>query len=297
MVEGGDKDSFRPATVPTPAHRRLDGQMPRANIDENIVLHGDSRRASSYEAVLGRASVPLLHADPPYCLLVRRNKRGQAREPKRAKINHAAVSRFEDVSAYRAFTRTWLLPAAARLTDDGHAIIWTNLLGRPPIREVAAEAGLAFHGEFQWAKLGKQGNAGEKLARLYEVALIFGRTPAPALRPGDACPPRFFISGFDVEGEAGRWEHHPNHKPFSVLEPLLRGYSQPGDRVLEPFSGSGSTAAACVQLGRKVSAIELRETWAKVSRERLRATEGGGRGEGEGQGEGQGDGAHTEADR
>lgn len=248
--------------------------MQRTEVDENIVLQGDSRRPSSYVAVLGDSPVPLLHADPPYCLLVRRNKRGQAREPKKAKVNHAAVSRFADVTAYRDFTRAWLLPAAARLTEDGHAIIWTNLLGRPPIQEVAADAGLVFHGEFQWAKLGRQGNAGEKIARLYELALIFGRQPAPTLGPEDPCPQRFFISGFDVEGEAGRWDHHPNHKPFSLLEPLLRGYSRPGDRVLEPFSGSGSTAAACVQLGRKVSAIELRETWAKVSGARLREAAG-----------------------
>jgi site-specific DNA-methyltransferase (adenine-specific) len=245
--------------------------MLRTEVDGNIVLQGDSRRPSSYMAVLGDALVPLLHADPPYCLLVRRNKRGQERDPKHAKVNHAAVSRFEDVKAYRDFTRAWLLPAAARIHPTGHAIIWTNLLGCPPIVEIAAEAGLTHHGEFQWAKLGKDGNSGERLARLYEIALIFGRRGATPLAPGDPSPPRSFISGFDVEGEAGRWEHHPNHKPFSVLEPLLRGYSRPGERVLEPFSGSGSTAAACARLGRKVSAIELRETWARVSGERLLA--------------------------
>jgi site-specific DNA-methyltransferase (adenine-specific) len=245
--------------------------MLRTEVDGNIVLQADSRRPSSYAAVLGDDTVPLLHADPPYCLLVRRNKRGQERDPKKAKINHSAVTRYETVADYAAFTRQWLLPAAERVREGGHAVIWTNLLGTEPIAQVAAEAGLVAHGTFLWAKLGKQHNAGERLARLYEVALVFGRAPQPTLAPGDACPPRHFVSGYDVEGEAGRWEHHPNHKPFSLLEPILRYYTRPGDRVLEPFSGSGSTAAAAVRLGRKASALELREPWARVSGERLRA--------------------------
>jgi len=245
--------------------------MLRTEVDGNVVLQADSRRPSSYTAVLGEATVPLLHADPPYCLLVRRGRKGQKRDPKAAKINHSAVTRYEDVADYRRFTRAWLLPAAERIAADGHAVIWTNLLGRQPITEVAEEAGLVPHGHFLWAKLGKKGNVGEQVARLYEVALVFGRAPEPALAPGDPAPPRHHISGYDDDGEAGDWEHHPNHKPMSLLAPILRYYSRPGDRVLEPFSGSGSTAAAAVRLGRKASALELRETWARVSGERLRA--------------------------
>lgn len=247
--------------------------VPRHRVEHAgcVVQQGDARRPSTYRSVLGDERAALLHADPPYCLLVRRNKRGQRREAKGAKLDHPAVRRFESVGEYRTFTERWLRPAVGCLGPEGHAVVWTNLLGQEPIREVAASEGLHEHGVFAWAKLGKGGNSGERLARLYEVALIFGRAPAPELGPGDPCPPRHFISGFDVEGEAGTWEHHPNHKPFSLLEPLLRHYSRPGELVLEPFSGSGSTAAAAVRLGRRVGAIELRAQWAEVSGRRLLA--------------------------
>lgn len=245
--------------------------MQRTEIDGNILLQADSRRPSSYTAVLGDARVPLLHADPPYCLLVRRGRTGRKRDPKPAKLNHSAVTRYEDVAAYLRFTRAWLLPAAMRVADGGHAVIWTNLLGRAPIERVAREAGLVAHGHFLWAKIGKKGNAGERIARLYEVALVFGREPGPELQPGDIAPPRHHISGYDDDGEAGDWQNHPNHKPLSLLSPLLRFYTRPGERILEPFSGSGSTAAAAVTLGRKASALELRETWARVGGERLLA--------------------------
>ncbi|HCH65511.1 MAG: site-specific DNA-methyltransferase, partial [Deltaproteobacteria bacterium] len=196
---------------------------------------------------------------------------GRARSPKRAKIDNASVRRFETVGEYSRFTERWMRPAVACLSADGHAVIWTNLLGRDPILEVATREGLVHHGTFLWAKLGKAGNSGEKLARLYEVALIFGRHPRPEPAPEDRLPPRHFVSGYDVEGAASQWEGHPNHKPFSLLEPLLRWYSAPGDVVLEPFSGSGSTAAAAVRLGRTARALEIRAQWARVSGERLQA--------------------------
>ena len=248
--------------------------MLRTEVAGHIVQQADSRLASSYRAVLGACQVPLLHADPPYCLLQRRNRKGQARSAKRVKIDHESVRRYDNMAEYHRFTERWLSPALSCVAENGTAVIWTNLLGREPLVAVAGACGFALHGTYLWAKLGKAGNSGEKLARLYEVALIFGRGAPPVLAAGDSSPPRHFISGYDVEGEAGRWESHPNHKPFSVLEPLIRYYSRPGDIVLEPFSGSGSTAAAAATLGRVARVLELREQWARVSGERLSALVG-----------------------
>lgn len=244
-------------------------QSEKVLTDSNMVIHGDSTTAESYHRALSGQPCQMLFADPPYCLLVRRNSRGKKRDPKRAKINHEAVKRYENVREYRTFTHAWMQHACTHLTPTGHAVIWTNFLGQQPILDVAKALGLHFHGTYQWAKLGKKGQGNERLARLYEVGLIFGMVPAPPLSPSDPAPPRYMISGYDVEGEAQTWNNHPNHKPYTVLEPLLRHYTQPGDRILDPFSGSGSTAAACVKLNRRVSAIELRPHWAQTSQQRL----------------------------
>ena len=233
------------------------------------LLCGDATDPRSYETLLGLSPVALLHADPPYCLLTRRNKRGQRRDPKRAKINHEAVRRFDDVRAFRRFTDAWLAPALDRVAEDGHAIVWNNFLGRAPIRSIFERRGWSFHGTYQWAKLTREGGGNERAARLYEVALIFGRRPAPPPGPDERLPPRHVITGYDDDGEAGDWDHHPNHKPRSVLEPLLRAYSQTGDWVLEPFAGSGSTAAAAVALGRRAATLEIRPRWAEITARRL----------------------------
>jgi site-specific DNA-methyltransferase (adenine-specific) len=79
------------------------------------------------------------------------------------------------------------------------------------------------------------------------------------------------VAGYDEEGEAARWGSHPNHKPFGVLEPLIRAWSRPGELVLDCFAGSGSIPAAAVRLDRDVACIEIEPEWAERVRARLRS--------------------------
>ncbi len=62
---------------------------------------------------------------------------------------------------------------------------------------------------------------------------------------------------------------HPTQKPLAVLLPMIEVFSNPGDLVLDPFAGSGSTGAAAVQLGRRAHMIERREDYCQLARQRL----------------------------
>ncbi len=232
-------------------------------------VRGDAREEETYRRTLGAARAALLLTDPPYCLLTRRRKGGDVRE-KRAgvKIDRDPVVRFEDVRAYRKFTEEWLPKAAAHV--DGPLIVWTNFLGKEPIRAVARGLGVSEAGEFVWAKRTSQTEGNEQLLRVYETALVFARTPPPPLQPGD--PPRVWCvaAGYDDDGEAQRWGSHPNHKPFSVLEALVRQWSRPGDLILDPFAGSGSIPAAALRLGRGAACSELEQDWAERAAARLK---------------------------
>ena len=77
------------------------------------------------------------------------------------------------------------------------------------------------------------------------------------------------VAGYEEEGEAARWGSHPNHKPFGVLEPLIRSWSRPGELILDCFAGSGSIPAAASRLGREVACIELEEEWAQQVTRRM----------------------------
>jgi len=229
-------------------------------------VQGDARREETYAAALRGEMAQLLLTDPPYCLLTRRRKGGAPRD-KRAgvKIDREPVLRFEDVRAYRQFSEEWLTKAAAHV--GGPVIIWTNFLGKEPLRAVARGLGLVEAGEFVWAKKSSEREGNEQLLRVYETALVFLRRPLPPPRDGDAPRVWCVAAGYDEDGEAARFGSHPNHKPFSVLEALLRQWSRPGELVLDPFAGSGSIPAAALRLGRRAACSEVRPEWAgQISR-------------------------------
>ena len=248
-------------------------------------VHGDAREAATYQRALGGERAHLLLTDPPYCLLVRRRKGGDERDKRRGvKIDRDPVVRFEDVREYRKFTEEWLPKAVAALEPGAPLVIWTNFLGKEPIRTVARALGYgALAGEFTWAKWTTEKQGNEQLLRVYEVALVLLREPLPAAAPGDLPRSWCVAAGYDDEGEAQRWGAHPNHKPFSVIEPLVRTWSRPGELVLDPFAGSGSIPAAALRLGRRAACSEIDPAFASLVEERLR--ESGPRGEAGARGE------------
>lgn len=62
---------------------------------------------------------------------------------------------------------------------------------------------------------------------------------------------------------------HPTEKPVSGLVPLIRAFTRPGDVVLDPFCGSGSTLVAAKQICRHYIGIELDPTLAAAAEARL----------------------------
>lgn len=66
---------------------------------------------------------------------------------------------------------------------------------------------------------------------------------------------------------------HPTAKPLELVEWLVRSYSNDGDVVLDPFSGSGTTLAACQIAGRRGIGCELNEDYVRIATERLSAIE------------------------
>jgi|CXWL01.1.fsa_nt_gi site-specific DNA-methyltransferase (adenine-specific) len=66
---------------------------------------------------------------------------------------------------------------------------------------------------------------------------------------------------------------HPTAKPLELVEWLVRSYSNEGDVVLDPFSGSGTTLAACMIAGRNGIGCEIDETYFHTAANRLEEVE------------------------
>ena len=63
---------------------------------------------------------------------------------------------------------------------------------------------------------------------------------------------------------------HPTQKPVSVLKPLVESFLNPGDVVLDPFCGSGSTLLAARELNCRFLDIELSKQYFDLAEQRLR---------------------------
>jgi modification methylase len=66
---------------------------------------------------------------------------------------------------------------------------------------------------------------------------------------------------------------HPTQKPEALLRRVLLSSSNPGDLVLDPFFGSGTTGVVAKQLGRHFIGIERDKTYAKAAKARVGQTE------------------------
>ena len=66
---------------------------------------------------------------------------------------------------------------------------------------------------------------------------------------------------------------HPTQKPIKLMLRLIEDFTDPGDLILDPFCGSGTTGVAALRLGRRFIGVELKPKWAELARERLRAEE------------------------
>jgi len=62
---------------------------------------------------------------------------------------------------------------------------------------------------------------------------------------------------------------HPTEKPTAVVSPLIQNSTDPGDLILDPFMGSGTTLRAAKDLGRKAIGIEIEERYCEIAAKRL----------------------------
>ena len=127
-----------------------------------------------------------------------------------------------------------------------------------------------------WCKNNKTGFLNSRLMPLrnHETVMLFGKPghqktatfnpPNGAVHPCSVLP-------FDHErGNNQQSQHaHPTQKPLQLMGYLLMLYSNPGDLVLDPFAGSGTTLEAAMKLGRQFIGIERERQYYEIACKRL----------------------------
>lgn len=66
-----------------------------------------------------------------------------------------------------------------------------------------------------------------------------------------------------------RYGSHPTEKPVSLMREIILDFTRPGQSILDPFMGSGTTGVACAKLGRKFIGIEIDPTYFDIACKRI----------------------------
>lgn len=155
--------------------------------------------------------------------------------------------------------KDWLPLLPAVLRDDAHVYIFSNDRNLSAAREAAEAAGLIFHRLLVWDKCAALPN------RWYQQTCEF----VLFMRKGKA----FMINDPSTKALQKLFQRdeseHPTEKPVELCGLYIRNSTKPGELVLDPFSGSGTTGVACVRFGRKYIGIEQDPKWFDVSCRRI----------------------------
>lgn len=228
-------------------------------------------------------SVDLIFADPPYNLQLG----GELRRPNETVVDAVTESwdQFGGFGAYDRFTQSWLKAARRVLKDDG--ALWVIGSYHNIFRVGTALQDLDFWilNDIVWRKTNPMPNfRGKRFTNAHETLVWCAKSPDARytfnyeamkalnedlqMRSDWVLP---ICTGNErLKDDSGR-KAHPTQKPEALLHRLLLATTKPGDVVLDPFFGVGSTGAAAKRLGRHYIGIEREESYAGHARKRLAA--------------------------
>lgn len=156
-----------------------------------------------------------------------------------------------------------MLTAAVRLLDEDCCCCGGG--PKPTFAWVADRMdrqGLSFFHSVIWDK--RNPGLGWRYRRQHEMVMIAHREGGTLRWQDDAKAVRNIYSCMPP-----RERQHPNEKPVGMVADFLEWHSYPGDMILDPFMGSGTTGVAALSMGRKFIGIELDEQWFDVACERV----------------------------
>ncbi len=265
------------------AVRRFDelSNAPRRSEWLDTILKGDCVAALER---LPEKSIDVVFADPPYNLQLD----GDLHRPDQSKVDAVDDDwdRFESFEAYDAFTRAWLLAARRVLKPNG--TIWVIGSYHNIFRVGARMQDLGFWilNDVVWRKTNPMPNfRGRRFQNAHETMIWASRDrqakgytfnyEAMKAANDDVQMRSDWLFPICTGNERLKNERgekvHPTQKPEALLARIMMASTRPGDVVLDPFFGSGTTGAVARRLGRHFVGIEREQAYIDAAEERIAA--------------------------
>ena len=247
-------------------------------MDRDVVRVGDSIELL---AGLPPRSVDLVFADPPYNLQLA----GELRRPNHSRVDGVEDDwdRFEGLSEYDTFTRAWLQGVRRVLKDDGTLWVIGSYHNIFRVGTALQDLGYWILNDVIWRKTNPMPNfRGRRFTNAHETLIWaaksqdakygFNYASMKALNDDLQMRSDWLIplcTGAErLKDEEGK-KAHSTQKPEALLHRVILAASQPGDLVLDPFLGSGTTAAVAKRLHRRYIGFERDPDYAALAKERI----------------------------
>ena len=269
------------ARIAEPAKRVRSAPAAKDPLPLDTILQGD---CIEQMARLPDKCVDMIFADPPYNLQLG----GDLFRPEGGRVDAVDDDwdKFDDFAHYDHFTREWLGEARRILKDSGTIWVIGSYHNIYRIGALLQDAEFWILNDIVWRKSNPMPNfRGTRFTNAHETLIwcakderaryTFNYRVMKALNDDLQMRSDWFLpicAGAErVKGADGS-KAHPTQKPEALLYRILLACTKPGDVVLDPFFGTGTTGAVARRLGRRWIGIERERTYVEVARERIDST-------------------------
>ncbi len=254
---------------------------------EQQIIHGDCVEVLSD---CPPESFDMCFADPPYNLQLEND----LYRPDRTKVDAVDEhwDQFESMEAYDRFTEAWMGAVRRVLKPEGTLWVIGSYHNIYRVGRVLMDVGFWILNDVIWVKSNPMPNfRGVRFTNATETLIwavrdrerkdyTFNYEDMKRYNDGKQMRSDWYIrepvcAGEERIRDENGQKAHSTQKPEALLRMVVEASTNPGDLVLDPFVGVGTTAAVCKKLGRRCVGIELEEGYVAIARERLAAIEPG----------------------
>lgn len=244
----------------------------------NTIIAGDCIEAMQS---LPDGCIDLIFADPPYNLQLK----GTLHRPDNSMVDAVddAWDQFSSFKAYDDFTNAWLKEARRLLKPNGAIWVIGSYHNIFRVGTSLQNEGFWILNDVVWRKSNPMPNfRGKRFTNAHETMIwasrgegakyTFNYEALKALNEGIQMRSDWVLpicTGHERLKDANGDKAHPTQKPEGLLHRILVGTTNPGDVILDPFFGTGTTGAVAKMLGRDFIGIEREESYRQVATDRI----------------------------
>jgi len=251
---------------------------PHADLPLDKIVAGDCIAGMN---ALPAGSVDLVFADPPYNLQLG----GDLSRPDNSQVDGVTEDwdQFDTMDAYDLFTHDWLKAARRILKPNGAIWVIGSYHNIFRVGAILQDQQFWIQNDIIWRKSNPMPNfRGTRFTNAHET--LIWATKSEDSKPtfhyqamkmmNDGVQMRSdwtlpICTGFErIKGSDGK-KAHPTQKPESLLHRVILSTSNPGDVIVDPFFGTGTTGAVAKKLGRHFIGFEMEEEYRIHAQRRL----------------------------